>query len=102
MGNSASLENRVRALIVSPAYRGSGNYLECTIEDGKLWYDFLTTKARIPPQCVRWISDWRKYPQVNGPSNMKDIAKELKDVVDWANGEEKPSIFIAYSGHGTS
>lgn len=49
MGNSASLEQRVRALIVSPAYKGTYNYLECTIEDGKLWYDMLATKAKLPP-----------------------------------------------------
>jgi hypothetical protein len=48
MGNSTSLEQRVRALIVSPAYKGTCNFLECTIEDGKLWYDLLATKAKVP------------------------------------------------------
>jgi hypothetical protein len=62
MGNSPSLESRVRALIVSPAYKGTYNFLECTIEDGKLWYDMLANKAKLPSHAIRWISDWRKYP----------------------------------------
>jgi len=43
MGQTASIENRFRALLITPAYSNTGHRLDCTIEDGKAWYDLLTT-----------------------------------------------------------
>jgi Caspase domain len=86
---------------VSPSYSGTGYGLDCTIEDGKCWYDMLTQTARVPAECIRWISDSKRYKQVNRNSTTRDIIQELEALVQWSHKSVDPVIFIVYSGHGT-
>lgn len=86
---------------MSPAYTKTAYGLDCTIEDGKCWYDLLTQNAKVPDHCIRWISDSKRYTQVTGNSTTKDIIGELEALVQWSHKAIDPVIFIAYSGHGT-
>lgn len=101
--HQSSQQDRFRALLISPVYQGSSNYLACTVNDAKEWYDILTLHARVPTKHIRWLSDSPNFPQINRQSNTSDILNELDSLQSWANANKSknPFIFIAYSGHGT-
>lgn len=101
MGQHQSSHQRVRALLISPTYQHTPHYLECTVNDAKGWHDFLTDKAHIPTEQVRWLSDTNKFPAICRPATAHDIQEELASLLAWANSTPKPVIFLAYSGHGT-
>lgn len=101
MGQTTSVTDRFRALIITPAYEGTRNQLNGTINDGKAWFDFFTKRAQVPKECVRWLSDSSRYKEITETSYMKNIVNALEDLVKWANSVKDPVIFISYSGHGT-
>lgn len=100
MGATQSIHQRFRALLISPTYEGRGCKLEATVEDGREWYQILQ-QGGVPAECITWISDSRRYPQIKNGAALRDIERELRALSDWASTKDKPVIFIAYSGHGT-
>jgi metacaspase-1 len=101
MGQQQSLETRFRALLISPTYVGTNYYLDCTVNDAKGWYDFLVADAHVPPKCVRWLSDSKRFDPIARQATTQDILDELAALVKWAHATKDPVIFISYSGHGT-
>lgn len=85
----------VRALIVTPNYKGTSLQLNATHKDGKAWRDFLLARS-VPEANIQWLTE-ENLTGVTGVPTQANILQAMRELV---SSEERFLIFF-YAGHGT-
>jgi hypothetical protein len=91
----------VRALIVTPTYRGTSIQLNATHRDGQAWREFLLARG-VKAENIVWLAEETipnvaGLPNVAGVPSLENIFREMANLVQ----SSSDYLVFFYAGHGT-
>jgi hypothetical protein len=75
----ANRQDMVRALIVTPNYKGTSLQLNATHKDGKAWRDFLLARS-VPEANIQWLTE-ENLTGVTGVPTQANILQAMSELV---------------------